>query len=154
MPYNRYKCDPAVKFLCRNHGKCARERHGVFTATGTQLVKYAVSKGGLQLPSTCVLPEGFSLDGEYSVCKNMHRMLSGMDKDGDEPMYILKSTGGKYSMYFPFFFSRMVGGVFSLFFLSFGRFSNRKRRYVTPFSEKKLLDTFFVIFSRRFLFCH
>ena len=118
MPYNRYKCDPAVKFLCRNHGKCARERHRVFTATGTELVQYAVSKGDLQLSSTCVFPEGFSLEDEYSVCKNMHMMLSGMDHDGDKPSYI-------HTVH-PFFLLEWWVVFFHCFFLHFFDFQTEK----------------------------
>ena len=97
MVYNRYKCHPAIKALCTNHGSCCRLRHGQFTATGHELVQYGMCKGGLLLPCTLNLPEGFTLEGEYPVCKTMHSLLSRTDSEKIGECYTVKSTGSKYS---------------------------------------------------------
>lgn len=97
MPQNSFRCHPAVKVLCRNHGRCSTVRHGGYKATGTELVQYGVLKGGLQLPITCELPQGFELESSYSVCKGMKNLISRIEFDGNQPSYVLKSTGGKYS---------------------------------------------------------
>ena len=148
MVYNKYKCHPAVKALCKNHGSCSKTRHCDFTATGHELVQYAMCKGGLLLPSTLHLPQGFTLEGEYPVCKNMHTYLSRTDSGENENQYTLKSTGSKYSR-------KTVPGVgvecfflISYNFLYYFEFSNRKRRYVTRFYKKKFGHFFSFFFWR------
>ena len=104
MSKNRYKCHPAVKALCRNHRSCSKVGHsGSLLATGNQIVHYGVCRGGLQLPSTCVLPEGFTLEGEYNVCKNMYYMISRLPDEGSKPKYVLENVEGKYSTSGEFF---------------------------------------------------
>ena len=96
MPYNRYKCHPAVKILCRNHGSCSKRGHGdSLLATGKQIVHYGVCRAGLQLPSTCVIPEGFTLDGKYNVCRNMYYMISRLPDEASAPTYVLQDAEGK-----------------------------------------------------------
>ena len=105
MPRNRYKCHPVIKALCRNRGSCSKVGHGdSLLATGNQIVHYGVCRGGLKLPNTCVLPEGFTLEGEYNVCKNMYYMISRLLDEGSKPKYVLENVEGKYSTageYFP-----------------------------------------------------
>ena len=153
MPRNRFRCHPAVKVLCTNHGSCCKYCHGEYTATGTELVLYGVRKGGLQLPSTCVLPQGFELDASYPVCKGMKNLLSRMEFDGNEPTYVLKSTGGKYTVN-PRFFSSDGGWCFFTVFSFIWSIFKQKKMVCNSIFRKILLDTFFVIFSRRFLICH
>ena len=84
---------------------CSKDRHGGLFATGKQIVQYAVCRGGLKLPSTCLLPEGFTLEGEYPLCRAMHHRISSIpDEASSEPKYVLENAEGKYSTsgeYFP-----------------------------------------------------
>ena len=64
---------------------------------------YGVRRGGLQLPSTCVLPEGFTLEGQYNVCKNRYYMISRLLDEGSEPNYVLENVERKYSTSGEFF---------------------------------------------------
>ena len=97
MPKNRFKCHAVVKLLCKNHGSCSKERHGQCTATGHEIVSHAMCKGGLTLPSTLHLPQGFTLESEYPVCKNMRQLIERTDSGEKECQYTLTCTGSKYS---------------------------------------------------------
>ena len=75
MPVNKYACSTTVRDLCKSHHKCSKERHGGFSVSGNKLVQYCCEKGELVLPSTCPLPQGFELDGEYQVCRYMQKKM-------------------------------------------------------------------------------
>ena len=83
---------------------CSKDRHGGLFATGKQIVQYGVCRGGLKLPSTCVLPEGFTLEGEYHVCKSIPNQISRLPLEDSELIYVLQDVKGKYNTSGKFFF--------------------------------------------------
>ena len=148
MPKNRLKCHAVVKVLCKNHGTCCKDRHRQFLATGHELVEHAVCKGGLLLPSTLHLPQGFTLESEYPVCYNMSQLLKSTDSGENENQYTLTCTGSKYSRKTIPAVGVECSFLISYKFLYYFEFSNRKRRYVTRFYKKKFGRFFFLFFWR------